>query len=104
MFAHAWYAHALWLLGDDDAALAHAEEGVALARRLDHLYSQTLALAYAALLHQMRRDVDGVRGCADSVVALCERCGFAYYGDWAQALAGWARWRRSVAPPSSWDG
>ena len=26
-----------------------------LSRRLDHLYSQTIALAYAALLHQMRR-------------------------------------------------
>ena len=29
---------------------------IALARRLDHMYSQTLALAYAAMLHQMRRD------------------------------------------------
>jgi DNA-binding SARP family transcriptional activator len=91
VFAHAWYAHALWLLGDEGAALAHAEEGVALARRLDHLYSQTLSLAYAVLLHQMRRDVDRVRDCAESVVALCERCGFAYYGDWARALIGWAR-------------
>jgi len=24
-------------------------------------------------------------------VALCDRYGFAYYGDWAQALVGWAR-------------
>ena len=64
---------------------------VALARRLDHLYSQTLALAYAALLHQMRRDADRVLDCAEAVVALCERYGFAYYGDWAQVLIGWAR-------------
>ena len=91
VFAHAWYAHALWLLGDETAAVAHAEQGVALARRLDHLYSQTLALAYAALLHQMRRDKDQVLHCAESVVSLCDRYGFAYYGDWAQALIGWAR-------------
>jgi len=25
VFAHAWYAHALWLLGDEAAALYHAE-------------------------------------------------------------------------------
>jgi hypothetical protein len=91
VFAHAWYAHALWLLGDENAAVAHAEQGIALARRLDHMYSQTLALAYAGLLHQMRRDTDQVLDCAEAVVALCERYGFAYYGDWAQVLIGWAR-------------
>ena len=91
VFAHAWYAHTLWLLGDENAAVAHAEQAVALARRLDHMYSQTLALAYAALLHQMRLDTERVLACAEAVVALCERYGFAYYGDWAHALIGWAR-------------
>jgi hypothetical protein len=73
VFAHAWYAHALWLLGDEAAALYHAEQGVAVARRLDHIYSLTLALAYAALLHQMRRDTGQVLEHADAVVALCDR-------------------------------
>jgi DNA-binding SARP family transcriptional activator len=91
VFAHAWYSHALWLLGDENAALSHAEQGVALARRLDDMYSQTLALAYAALLHQMRGDRKQVVDCAEAVVALCDRYGFAYYGDWAQVLVGWAR-------------
>ena len=91
VFAHAWYSHALWLLGDEGAAVSHVEEAVALARRLDHVYSRTLALAYAALLHQMRRDPDRVLECAEEVIALCERYGFAYYGDWAQVLIGWAR-------------
>ncbi len=91
VFTHAWYAHALWLLGDESAAMAHAAQAVELARRLDHMYSQTIALAYAALLHQMRRDVAQVRDCAEAVVALCGKYGFAYYGDWAQVLMGWAR-------------
>ena len=91
VFAHAWYAHALWLLGDERAAVSHVEQAVALARRLDHVYGETLALAYAAMLHQMRRDPDQVLECADAVVALCERYGFGYYGDWAQVLIGWAR-------------
>ena len=91
VFAHAWYAHALWLLGDERAAVSHVEQAVALARRLDHVYGETLALAYAAMLHQMRRDPDQVLEGAEAVVALCERYGFAYYGDWAQVLIGWAR-------------
>jgi tetratricopeptide (TPR) repeat protein len=89
VFAHAWYAHTLWLLGDEHAAVERAEQAIALARRLDHPYSQTLALAYAALLHQLRLDTERVAACAEAVVTLCERYGFAYYGDWAHALLGW---------------
>ena len=91
VFAHAWYAHTLWLLGDEHAALARAGQAIALARRLDHIYSQTLALVYAALLHQMRLDTERMLECADAVVALCERYGFAYYGDCSRVLIGWAR-------------
>jgi DNA-binding SARP family transcriptional activator len=91
VFAHSWYAHTLWLLGDEAAAVAHAREGRTLADRLNHPYSQTIALAYASLLHQMRRDRTGVMECATAAVSLCDRHAFAYYGDWAQALIGWAR-------------
>ena len=89
VFAHAWYSHALWLLGEEDLALRHADQGIALARRREHLFSQTIALAYAALVHQMRRDSRRVLEYAEGVVALCERFGFAYYGDWARVLLGW---------------
>jgi hypothetical protein len=91
VFAHAWYAHTLWLLGNEHAAVTQAEEGIALARRRRHMYSETIALAYAALLHQMRLDTDRVLASAESVVALCDKYGFAYYGDWAHVLRGWAR-------------
>ncbi len=94
VFGHAWFSHTLWLLGDEDDAVRHADEAIALSRRLDHLYSQAIALAYAALLHQLRRDADRVIECAEGAVALCERYGFGYYGDWAQALIGWARGQR----------
>ena len=97
VFAHAWYSHTLWLLGDESAAIAHAGEAIALARRLDHVYSETLALAYAGLMHQMRGDTNQVLECGEAVVALCERYGFAYYGDWAQVLIGWARARERPA-------
>lgn len=90
VFTHAWYSHALWLLGEEGAALAHSAEAIALAGRLDHPYSRTLALAYAALLHQMRRDTGRVLEYAQTVVASCDQYGFAYYGDWAHVLMGWA--------------
>ncbi|MCC7242306.1 MAG: AAA family ATPase [Acidobacteria bacterium] len=91
VFCHAWYTQALWLLGDEAGAVAHADEAIALARRLDHPYSQTLAFAYAALLHQMRGDAGRVVACAEEAVAFCARHGFAYYGDWARVLVGWSR-------------
>jgi hypothetical protein len=43
------------------------------------------------LLHQMRRDAGKVLSSAEEAVALCERYGFAYYGDWAHILIGWVR-------------
>jgi tetratricopeptide (TPR) repeat protein len=91
VFTHAWYSHALWLLGETDAATAHAEQAITLAQRLDHKYSHALALAYAALLHQMRLDPVRVLACAEGAVELCERYEFGYYGDWARVLIGWAR-------------
>jgi DNA-binding SARP family transcriptional activator len=93
VFAHAWYSHTLWLLGEESSAVAHAERAVMLAQRLDHKYSQTIALAYAAMLHQMRLDREQVLACAEAAVELCERYEFAYYGDWARVLIGWARGR-----------
>ena len=89
VFAHAWYSHSLWLLGEETAALTHAGEAIALAQRLDHKYSQTLALAYAAMLHQMRGDAGQVRAFAEAAVDLCDRYEFGYYGDWARVLIGW---------------
>jgi tetratricopeptide (TPR) repeat protein len=91
VFARAFHSHTLWLLGDDEAAVSHVERAVAHARRLDHFYSMALALAYEALLHQMRGDAGKVLTQAEEVVALCDRYGFAYYGDWAHVLIGWAR-------------
>ena len=91
VFVRAFYAHALWLLGEADAAAVQAEEAIARARRLDHPYSLTLALAYGGITHQLRRDAARVAQCAGEALALCERHGFGYYDDWARILLGWIR-------------
>jgi predicted ATPase len=90
VFAHAWSSHARWLLGDEEGAVEAVDTAVALAQRLQHPYSETLALAYAGLLHQMRGDAERVRACAREVIGLSDRYGFGYYGDWARLLTGWA--------------
>ena len=97
VFSHAWYSHTLWLLGDEPAALAHVDEAIALARRLDLVYSEALALAYAAMLHQMRRDTARMLDCAQEAVRLCDRYRFGYYGDWARVLIGWAQGQEQPA-------
>lgn len=97
VFSHAWYSHTLWLLGEEPAALAHVDEAVALARRLDLVYSEALAVAYAAMLHQMRRDTARMLDCAQEAVRLCDRYRFGYYGDWARVLIGWAQGQEQPA-------
>jgi DNA-binding SARP family transcriptional activator len=87
----AFSAHAHWLLGHEDAALAACHEAITLARAIDHPYSQALALAYAAMTHQMRHDLPELRNVIGDLRQLCDRYDFAYYCEWALILDGWSR-------------
>jgi hypothetical protein len=88
--ARAWWAHARWLLGDPAGAVAASVEAVDHARRIEHPYSLTVALSYAALTRQLLGDTPGLRSLAAELTDLCERFGFAYYRGWATVLNGWA--------------
>ncbi len=87
----AWAAHAHWLLGHDDEALAACDDAIKLARAHDHPYSLAVALAYGAITHQMRRDMSGLRDSAGELRELCDRYNFAYYREWGLILEGWSR-------------
>ena len=87
----AFAAHAHWLLGHQDEALAACREAITLARAIDHPYSQALALAYAAMTHQMRHDLPELRNVIGDLRQLCDRYDFAYYCEWALILDGWSR-------------
>jgi predicted ATPase len=69
----------LWYLGQPDAALARADEAVALARRLDHPFSLAFALFYEAGVHWYRGDVGAQRERATEVAALSETQGFSLW-------------------------
>ncbi|MGI9008744.1 MAG: ATP-binding protein [Streptosporangiaceae bacterium] len=87
----AWAAHARWLLGDADGALASCTDAIALGRRIDHPYSLAVALAYGAITRQMRRDMTELSDSVGELRDLCDRYQFAYYSEWAMVLQGWSR-------------
>ncbi len=87
----AWAAHAHWLLGQDDDAVRACREAIRLARAIEDPYSQAVALAYAAITHQMRHDLPELRNTVDELRQLCDRHDFAYYREWALILDGWSR-------------
>ena len=90
VFGRAYRAHVDWHLGFADAALRAAQDAIDLAHRLVHPFSLAVALAYAAMLHQFRREPREVRARADAARSICNEHGFSYYGAWAAIMNGWA--------------
>ena len=84
----AWRAHALWLVGRGGEAAASADAALALADELEHPYSQAVAQAYGAITQYLLDDSGRTSELAASVRAMCDRYGFAFYGDWGRILEG----------------
>ncbi|HSF32318.1 MAG TPA: hypothetical protein VLK82_17835, partial [Candidatus Tectomicrobia bacterium] len=89
VFCLSFIAHALWHLGYPQQALIKTQEALALAHELAHPISQAVALAYAAMLYQFRREEHAAREQAERAIALCTEHGFAYYLAWAAIIQGW---------------
>ncbi|HEX5465329.1 MAG TPA: AAA family ATPase [Candidatus Limnocylindrales bacterium] len=89
-FAMASESHPLWLVGREAEALDRANGGVERADASDDPHLRAMAHAYAAVLHQFRGDVDGLRHHAEIAMELCSRYAFAYYGEWAEMMVAWA--------------
>ncbi|TDQ16690.1 AAA family ATPase [Phyllobacterium brassicacearum] len=86
----AYASHVNWHLGFADRAVVAISEAIEVARRLDHPFSLVVALAYASMLHQFRREPAMVREHADAAYAVCAEYGFSYYLAWATIMDGWA--------------
>jgi DNA-binding SARP family transcriptional activator len=87
----AFAAHAHWLLGHDDDALSSCQGAIGRARAIDDPYNLALALAYAAITHQLRGDLAAMRDAVAELNRLCQRYHFAYYREWGLILDGWSR-------------
>jgi predicted ATPase len=89
VFCLSMASHTLWGCGYADQALARSREALARAQELMHPFSQAVALAYAAMLHQLRREWDAAYERATAAVALCTEQEFAYYLAWGTIIQGW---------------
>jgi DNA-binding SARP family transcriptional activator len=87
----AYAAHAQWLLGNSEQAVATCWKAVQLARSADHPYSLAAALGYSAITHQLVEDRAGASEAASELISLCERYSFSYYREWGVVIDGWVR-------------
>jgi serine/threonine protein kinase/predicted ATPase len=85
----AFGAIAFWLLGFADQAKRQSDEAIRMSRRLSPS-SQAVALHFAAMLHQLRRDNPRVRACAEESRAIAKEHGFSFWFAGANVFAGWA--------------
>jgi predicted ATPase len=90
VMSRAWMSHTLWHLGYPEQALTRSHEARTLAAEHAHPFSQAIALAYAIMLHQFRREPYTVYEHANTALALCTEQGFAYYLAWVTIIQGWS--------------
>jgi hypothetical protein len=90
VFSRSWATHFLWHKGYLGVACAKSDEALAIARELSHPLTLAVALAYAAMLQQCRRDLRQIDALAESTIRLCREHGFPYYLAWAEVLHGWS--------------
>ena len=95
MFCRAYAALTLWCLGYPDQALQRSHEAVTLARELAHPFSLGLALCFAAILHQFRREGQLTQEWAEAGLALATEQGFAVLRANGTIFRGWALAQRS---------
>jgi predicted ATPase len=90
VFCVARLSSLLWYLGYPDHALQHSQQALTLARALSHPPSVAFALAFAALLHYLRREGPMTQAVAEASIVLAQAQGFALRLAEATALRGGA--------------
>jgi predicted ATPase len=86
----AFGAVALWLLGYPDQGERQSRKAVALGEELGHPSTLALALHFAAVLRQYRREVPAVRDSAEATTAIATEHGLSFWRACGQVMHGWA--------------
>jgi TOMM system kinase/cyclase fusion protein len=81
---------ALWTLGYPDQALSSSHDALTLAQGSAHPHILANALGYAVRSHQLRRDVQATRACAEAEMGLAREHGFVFLLAEATFFRGWA--------------
>jgi predicted ATPase len=90
VICHSFSALALWYLGYPDQALARSHEAVTLAQQVAHPYSLSFALCWAAVFHQLRREMGATQEHAAATISLATAQGFPYLIAYGSPIRGWA--------------
>ena len=80
----------LWFQGYPEQARKRSLEALALAQKLAYGPTLAFSLAYAAQLHQLRREPALAREHAEAVISLSAEHGLPYWLAWGTLLQGWA--------------
>ena len=87
---HSFAAWALWFLGYPEQGLARNDEAVTLAQQSKHPISLAYALIYAAIYHQLRREVHAAQERVETAISLATEQGFPYWVALGSLMRGWA--------------
>jgi predicted ATPase len=83
-------AMAIWMLGYPDQSLQSIHEAQTFAQELTHPFSLGIALAWAAVVHQFRREAQAVQEHAEALKTLSTEQGFPHWLAIGRILRGWA--------------
>lgn len=90
VFLHSERARTLWIIGQPDTALAARDAALELGKESPDPRSLAFAMLFAAVLHQLRREVDECLDFSAKCIAICDEHGIAQERVWAMAVHGWA--------------
>jgi predicted ATPase/DNA-binding winged helix-turn-helix (wHTH) protein len=88
--ALAWLAVAHWYAGYPDRAQQDLDRALRVAHEASHPMSLAAGLAWASILHQLRRESRQALEHAEAFLALARAQGFTAYMAYGSALRGWA--------------
>jgi TOMM system kinase/cyclase fusion protein len=90
VICHSHAAWELWYLGYPDQGLARSHEAVTLARQSAHPLSLGVALSFAAMFSQFRREMRAAQERAEAALSLAKEQGFPFWMAFGAILRGWA--------------
>ncbi len=79
-----------WLTGYPDRSAAITEQALERARHVDHSYTLAWALSFAAVLCQLRGDVEMTRSLANECMSLCQQREFPFWLASSRIMHGWS--------------
>jgi predicted ATPase len=94
----AFGAVALWLLGYPDQAAERSGEAVARAKELGQPSTLALALHFAAMLRQYRREGAAVQAAAEATALIATEHGLSFWLAGGLAMRGWALAEQGARP------